>query len=172
MTLNVTLFENANSENTIHRSKAVGEPPLMLGISAFMAISDAVSSCGDGFGGSRRSGHAGTGTPGRHAASGTGLVIGFDRIGLREAVRRHGTVARIVIVGHKGSTPRETGVSMAGLGGRPVGNDRRRGTRTGCGRSRAKGSRIRSGRLNAELAGLVPDRPMLWRRGQPRHRDF
>ena len=51
MTLNVTLFENANSENTIHRSKAVGEPPLMLGISAFMAISDAVSSCGDGFGG-------------------------------------------------------------------------------------------------------------------------
>ncbi len=51
MTLNVTLFENANSENTIHRSKAVGEPPLMLGISAFMAISDAVSSCGDGFDG-------------------------------------------------------------------------------------------------------------------------
>ena len=49
--LNVTLFENSNSENTIHRSKAVGEPPLMLGISAFMAISDAVSSCGDGFDG-------------------------------------------------------------------------------------------------------------------------
>ncbi len=39
-------------------------------------------------------------------------MIGFDRIGLREAVRRHGTVARIVIAGHKGSTPRETGVSM------------------------------------------------------------
>lgn len=51
ISLNVTLFDNANSENTIHRSKAVGEPPLMLGISAFMAISDAVSSCGDGFGG-------------------------------------------------------------------------------------------------------------------------
>ncbi len=49
--LNVSLFENANSENTIHRSKAVGEPPFMLGISAFMAISDAVSSCGDGFDG-------------------------------------------------------------------------------------------------------------------------
>ncbi len=37
---------------------------------------------------------------------------GFDRIELRDAVRRHGTVARIVIAGHKGSTPRETGASM------------------------------------------------------------
>ena len=46
---NVTLFKNENRQNTIHRSKAVGEPPLMLGISAFMAIADAVASCGDGF---------------------------------------------------------------------------------------------------------------------------
>lgn len=33
-----------NTENTIYRSKAVGEPPLMLGISVFSAISDAISS--------------------------------------------------------------------------------------------------------------------------------
>ena len=32
-----------NRENTVYRSKAVGEPPLMLGISAFLAISDAIA---------------------------------------------------------------------------------------------------------------------------------
>ena len=31
-------------EATIYRSKAVGEPPLMLGISVFLAMSDAVAS--------------------------------------------------------------------------------------------------------------------------------
>ncbi|MDG2340203.1 MAG: molybdopterin-dependent oxidoreductase, partial [Paracoccaceae bacterium] len=46
---NVALFENENRENTIHRSKAVGEPPFMLGISALMALSDAVSACGDAY---------------------------------------------------------------------------------------------------------------------------
>ncbi len=45
---NVALYENSNREETIYRSKAVGEPPLMLGISALMAISDAVASCGEG----------------------------------------------------------------------------------------------------------------------------
>ncbi|MBT8475282.1 MAG: xanthine dehydrogenase molybdopterin binding subunit, partial [Alphaproteobacteria bacterium] len=43
---NVALWDGANREDTIYRSKAVGEPPLMLGISALMALSDAVSSCG------------------------------------------------------------------------------------------------------------------------------
>ncbi len=38
----VRLFDNANREDTIHRSKAVGEPPLMLGISVFNAIIDAL----------------------------------------------------------------------------------------------------------------------------------
>lgn len=36
-----------NSEQTIYRSKAVGEPPLMLGISALLALSDAVAAAGD-----------------------------------------------------------------------------------------------------------------------------
>ncbi len=35
-----------NPEATIHRSKAVGEPPLMLAISVFQALRDAVASCG------------------------------------------------------------------------------------------------------------------------------
>jgi xanthine dehydrogenase large subunit len=40
----VTLLKNAaNREDTIYRSKAVGEPPLMLGISAFHAIRDAIA---------------------------------------------------------------------------------------------------------------------------------
>jgi len=46
---NVALWDGPNREETIYRSKAVGEPPLMLGISALMAISDAVSACGAGY---------------------------------------------------------------------------------------------------------------------------
>ena len=41
---NVHLFENENREDAIFRSKAVGEPPLMLGISVLHALSDAVAS--------------------------------------------------------------------------------------------------------------------------------
>jgi len=41
----VALFaSDGNTENTIHRSKAVGEPPVMLGISVWAAIFDAVAS--------------------------------------------------------------------------------------------------------------------------------
>ena len=40
----VRLFENSNREDTIYHSKAVGEPPLMLAISVFGAIADAVRS--------------------------------------------------------------------------------------------------------------------------------
>jgi xanthine dehydrogenase large subunit len=44
---NVTMLERApNREDTIHRSKAVGEPPLMLAISVFHAIRDACAACG------------------------------------------------------------------------------------------------------------------------------
>ncbi|MEE2945827.1 MAG: xanthine dehydrogenase molybdopterin binding subunit [Pseudomonadota bacterium] len=46
---NVDLYENQNAEDTIYRSKAVGEPPFMLGISALMALSDAVASCGSAY---------------------------------------------------------------------------------------------------------------------------
>jgi xanthine dehydrogenase large subunit len=46
---NVALWNGENHVPTIYRSKAVGEPPLMLGISALMALSDAVGACGDGY---------------------------------------------------------------------------------------------------------------------------
>ncbi len=40
----VALFGNENREATIYRSKAVGEPPLMLATSVFAAIADAIHS--------------------------------------------------------------------------------------------------------------------------------
>ncbi|MCB1336281.1 MAG: xanthine dehydrogenase molybdopterin binding subunit [Maritimibacter sp.] len=43
---NVDLWGEPNAADTIYRSKAVGEPPFMLGISALMALSDAVAACG------------------------------------------------------------------------------------------------------------------------------
>jgi len=45
---NVALWGRANREETVGKSKAVGEPPFMLGISALFALSDAVAACGDG----------------------------------------------------------------------------------------------------------------------------
>ncbi len=46
--LRVKIWEKGrNVEPTIYRSKAVGEPPLMLAISVFSAITDAIASLGD-----------------------------------------------------------------------------------------------------------------------------
>ena len=46
--MRVKIFDGGkNTEETIYRSKAVGEPPLMLGISALLAISDAIGSVGE-----------------------------------------------------------------------------------------------------------------------------
>ena len=42
----VALYEAPNPADTIHRSKAVGEPPLLLPFSALLAIRDAVSAVG------------------------------------------------------------------------------------------------------------------------------
>ena len=42
----ISLLDLPNREDTIHRSKAVGEPPLMLAIAVFHALRDAVASCG------------------------------------------------------------------------------------------------------------------------------
>jgi xanthine dehydrogenase large subunit len=39
---NVALYPNANREETIYRSKAVGEPPVMLANSVFCALADAI----------------------------------------------------------------------------------------------------------------------------------
>ena len=46
---NVDLWTVPNAEDTVGKSKAVGEPPFNLGISAFMAISHAISACGPAY---------------------------------------------------------------------------------------------------------------------------
>ncbi|MEO8298384.1 MAG: xanthine dehydrogenase molybdopterin binding subunit [Burkholderiales bacterium] len=46
LVFNVRLFDNGNVSDTIHRSKAVGEPPLLLPFSVFLALRDAVSAVG------------------------------------------------------------------------------------------------------------------------------
>ncbi|WP_010139044.1 molybdopterin cofactor-binding domain-containing protein, partial [Oceanicola sp. S124] len=46
---NVALWDEPNPAQTIYRSKAVGEPPFMLGISALLALSDAVAACGTAY---------------------------------------------------------------------------------------------------------------------------
>ena len=43
---NVDLWPGQNTQKTVYRSKAVGEPPFMHGISAFLALSNAVAACG------------------------------------------------------------------------------------------------------------------------------
>jgi xanthine dehydrogenase large subunit len=44
--MRVALFDVPNRADSIHRSKAVGEPPLLLGFAALLAIKDAVAACG------------------------------------------------------------------------------------------------------------------------------
>ena len=44
--LHTALFERDNVHDSIHRSKAVGEPPLLLPFSVFFAIRDAISAVG------------------------------------------------------------------------------------------------------------------------------
>ena len=46
---NVALWDAPNPAQTIYRSKAVGEPPFMLGISAHMALSNACAACGPNY---------------------------------------------------------------------------------------------------------------------------
>jgi len=44
----VRLYQNRNAEPTVFRSKAVGEPPLLLPFSVFLAIRDAIAAAAPG----------------------------------------------------------------------------------------------------------------------------
>ena len=46
---NVALWEGANRAETVYRSKAVGEPPFMLGISVHAALGQACAAAGPGY---------------------------------------------------------------------------------------------------------------------------
>ncbi|WP_323118486.1 xanthine dehydrogenase molybdopterin binding subunit [Burkholderia alba] len=45
---NVALYDNRNAEPTVFRSKAVGEPPLLLAFSVFLALRDAIGAAAPG----------------------------------------------------------------------------------------------------------------------------
>ena len=42
----VKIYKNINKENVVNKSKTTGEPPLMLAMSVFFAIKDAIASVG------------------------------------------------------------------------------------------------------------------------------
>ena len=44
--LNIRFLDNPNNEVSLYRSKAVGEPPLLLGISVWLAVKDALGQAG------------------------------------------------------------------------------------------------------------------------------
>jgi len=44
---NVEIYKNLNKENVVNKSKTTGEPPLMLAMSVFFAIKDAIASVGN-----------------------------------------------------------------------------------------------------------------------------
>ena len=44
---NVEIYKNKNTENVVNKSKTTGEPPLMLAMSVFFAIKDAIASVGN-----------------------------------------------------------------------------------------------------------------------------
>ena len=43
----VKIYKNINKENVVNKSKTTGEPPLMLAMSVFFAIKDAIASVGN-----------------------------------------------------------------------------------------------------------------------------
>jgi xanthine dehydrogenase large subunit len=46
-TFNMAFFDNDKNEVSIKRSKALGEPPLLLGLSVWAAVKDALSYAAD-----------------------------------------------------------------------------------------------------------------------------
>ena len=139
---NVALWDGPNREETIYRSKAVGEPPFMLGISA---LHGAVG-CGGGL--RRRAIPAldAPATPERVLAAvrAGARCVSFDLAALRDAVARAwprspGSWWRR----SHGSAPREVGAAMLVWDGRAVGHHRRR--RAGI-RARRRARRWRAAR--------------------------
>jgi xanthine dehydrogenase large subunit len=90
---NVALWDGENREDTIYRSKAVGEPPLMLGISVHSALAQACAACGPNFPDLQA-----PATPEAILAA-VGRARGDDR-------------DPVTVVSTRGSAPREAGAAM------------------------------------------------------------
>jgi hypothetical protein len=119
------LWDRPNPEDTVGKSKAVGEPPFMLGISAFLALRMRWRSL-------RRWQHLSRPArtrrrPRRCWMPSAGCGAMFDLTALQGAVAAHGQVARLVIAGHDGSSPARGGAAMlVWAGGRKRHHRRRR----------------------------------------------
>ena len=117
--------EGENSEETIHKSKAVGEPPLMLAISAWLALSDALSGInGDKIDGAT---YPGLDAPAHrngfcYVQTGLGLVL--SKGGSTSALRNSWLgkvlseladgrdIVLVTVTATKGSSPRNAGARM------------------------------------------------------------
>ncbi len=120
---NVSLFKaGRNKEDVVYRSKAVGEPPLMLGIAVFQALRDAIAACGDGWAVPRldapataervlmaietlRASRAVPHAP--NAPGGRLMAAWLDALAAAE--RDNQPAVLVTVLAAKGSTPREAG---------------------------------------------------------------
>jgi hypothetical protein len=99
-----TLYPNSNREETIYRSKAVGEPPIMLANSVFCALADAVRALDPRAPCPRRAGdpRSGAARLRGHARKVLGVIV-WGR--LAEIVRGHGAAALVSVHEARGSRP-------------------------------------------------------------------
>ena len=111
----VALHPGANRAETIYRSKAVGEPPLMLANAVFCALADAVHALAPRPAGApRRPGDARS-HPARlrgRSRAGAGLKAVAVWRQLAEIVAAHGAAALVAVHRAQGSTPREAGAAL------------------------------------------------------------
>jgi hypothetical protein len=109
---NVTLYPNSNREETIYRSKAVGEPPIMLANSVFCALADAVHALDPSRARAPERARDAGGDPARlrgPAGEAPGVKVWRQ---LSDFVERHKAAAFITVHEVKGSAPREKGARM------------------------------------------------------------
>jgi hypothetical protein len=104
------LWNRPNPEAAVGKSKAVGEPPFNLGISAFLALPDAVAKPAAMAASIPTCAHPPRPRPCWMPSAGCGAM--FDLTALQGAVAAHGQVARLVIAGMTGPLPREVGAAM------------------------------------------------------------
>jgi xanthine dehydrogenase accessory factor len=90
---NVALWDGENREDTIYRSKAVGEPPLMLGISVHSALAQACAACGPNF-------------PDLQAPATPEAILAA--VGAGPGMK----AVPVTVVSTRGSAPREAGAAM------------------------------------------------------------
>ena len=175
----VALYPNANPQDTIYRSKAVGEPPIMLANSVFCALADAVHAIDPSQARAARCAGDAGGDPARLRGLARAADAATERRvktwrQLAEFLAAHGAAALIGVHDVKGSAPREAGARMVvrpdgafhgTIGGGQLEMKMLEHRPRDAGRGRGRGPPGRSG------AGSR-SRPMLRRPREDPHRDL